>query len=29
MNWVCKQKFPAIEAIYFNSQPYIELDDLW
>ena len=29
MNWVKKQKLPAIEAIQYNSQPYIELDNLW
>jgi len=22
-------KLPAIEALCFNSQPYIELDELW
>ncbi len=29
MNWIQKQKLPAIEAIQFNSRPCIELDDLW
>ena len=29
MNWVCKQKLLTMEAIHFNSQPCIELDDLW
>ena len=29
MNWVKKRKLPAIEAIQFNSQPYIKLSDLW
>ena len=28
MNWIQKQKLPAIEAIKFNSRPCIELDDL-
>ena len=29
MNWVKKQKLPAIEAIQFNGQLYIKLEDLW
>jgi len=29
MNWVKSHKLPAIEELYFNSQPCIELDDLW
>ena len=29
MNWVKKQKLPAIESIQFNGQPYIKLSDLW
>ena len=29
MNWVNKRKLPAIEAIKHNSQPYLELNDLW
>ena len=29
MNWIKKRKLLAIKAIYFNSQPCIELDDLW
>jgi len=29
MNWVRKQKLPAIEALCFNSQLCIELDKLW
>ena len=29
MNWVKKHKLSAIEAIKYNGQPYIELDDLW
>ena len=29
MNWVNKHKLPAIEAIKHNSQPYLELNDLW
>ena len=29
MNWIQKQKLPAIEAIQFNSRPCIELDNLW
>jgi len=29
MNWIKKHKIPAIEAIQYNSRPYIELDDLW
>ena len=27
MNWVNKQKLSATEAIKFNSQPYLELDN--
>jgi len=29
MNWIQKQKLPAMEAIQYNSRLYIELDDLW
>ena len=29
MDWIKKQKLPAIEAIQFNGHLYIELDDLW
>ena len=29
MNWVKKQKLPAIESIQFNSWPCIRLDNLW
>jgi len=29
MNWVNKHKLLAIEMIKYNSQPYIELNDLW
>jgi len=29
MNWVKERKLPAIEAVQFNGQPYIELSDLW
>jgi len=29
MNWVNKHKLQAIEAVKHNSQPYIEIDDLW
>ncbi len=29
MNWIKKKKLPTIKAIHFNSQPCIELDDLW
>jgi len=29
MNWVRKQKLPAIEVLQFNSQPCIELNNLW
>jgi len=29
MNWVKKRKLPAIEAIKYNSRPYIEIKDIW
>jgi len=29
INWVNKWKFLAIEAIKFNSQPYLEISNLW
>ena len=29
MNWVKKRKLLAIEAIQYNRQPYIKLNDLW
>ena len=29
MNWVNKRKLPVLEAIKFNSQPCLKLDDLW
>jgi len=29
MNWVNKQKLPAIEAIKYNNQPCLEMNDLW
>jgi len=29
MNWVKKQKLPAIKAIQFNGQPCIKLNNLW
>ena len=29
MNWIQKQKLPAIEAIQYNGRLYIKLDDLW
>ena len=29
MNWVKKCKLPAIKAIWFNSRPYIKIDNLW
>ena len=29
MNWVNKRKLPTIEAIKYNSQQFLELDDLW
>ena len=29
MNWIQKQKLPAMEAIQYNSRLYIKLDDLW
>jgi len=29
MNWVKKQKLLAIKAIQYNSQPCLELDNLW
>jgi len=29
MNWVNKQKLPAIEAIKYDNQPCFTLDSLW
>ena len=29
MNWVNKYKLPAVEAIKFNNQPCLEIDDFW
>ena len=29
MKWIKKYKLPAIEAIEYNSWPYLELEDLW
>jgi len=29
MNWVNKWKLPALEAIKFNNQPCLELDNFW
>jgi len=29
MNWVKKYKLLAIEAIQYNRQPYIDIEDLW
>jgi len=29
MNWVKKQKLPAIEAIQYNGHPCIRLENLW
>ena len=29
MNWVNKRKLPTIKAIKYNSQQFLELDDLW
>lgn len=29
MNWVKKHKLPAIEALQFNRQLYIELENIW
>ena len=29
INWVKKQKFPAIEAIQYNDHLCIEINDLW
>ena len=29
MNWVNKQKLPAIKAIKYNDQPYLIIEDLW
>ena len=29
MDWVKKQKLPAIEAVQYNGQLYIKLDNLW
>jgi len=29
MNWVKKHKLPAIEAIKYNDQQCLNIDDLW
>jgi len=29
MDWIKKWKLLAIEAVQYNGQPCIELDDLW
>ena len=29
MNWVNKHKLPAIEAIKYNDQQCLNIDDLW
>jgi len=29
MNWISKCKLPAVEAIKFNNQPCLEIDNLW
>jgi len=29
MNWVKKKKLPAIKTIWYNSWPYIKLNNLW
>ena len=29
MNWVNKYNLPAIEAIKYNDQPYLEINNLW
>ena len=29
MSWVNKCKLPAIEAIKYNNQLYLTIDDLW
>ena len=29
MNWVNKHKLPAIEAIKYNDQLYLNIDNLW
>jgi len=29
MSWVNKRKLPAIEAIKYNNQPYLTIDNLW
>jgi len=29
MNWIKKQKLLAIEAIQFNGQLYIKIEDIW
>ena len=29
MNWVNKHKLPAIEAIKYNDQQYLDIDNLW
>ena len=29
MNWVNKYKLPAIEIVKYNSQPCLEINNLW
>ena len=29
MNWVNKQKLPAVKAIKYNDQPCLTIEDLW
>jgi len=29
MNWVNKQKLPAVKAIKYNNQPCLTIEDLW
>jgi len=29
MNWVRKRNLPAVEAIKYNDQPCLEINDLW
>ena len=29
MSWVNKCKLPAIEAIQYNDQPYLTINNLW
>ena len=29
MNWINKHKLPTIEAIKYDSQPYLSPDSLW